>query len=201
MTPSVQALIVSAIRNTVEGHATIAEESCPSWLIRPGRTEIGSAWGPVTAAYTALTGLVLPEKAPTRERRRLDVIVSWADGSSQVVEIDEEQHFTAERFITLDHYPAESTIGYSLAAWRAESAVPRRARGGGWGRACPPLFPGAGGRHRRRAFRDMLADLLPPQYGWRPTVRLHAATVAASLGSSEESPRIRALLAMPDAPD
>ncbi len=44
--------------------------------------------------------------------------------------------------------------------------------GGGWGAPKPPLFPMAGGRHRQRAFRDALADLLPDLYGFGPTIRI-----------------------------
>lgn len=29
-----------------------------------------------------------------------------------------------------------------------------------------------GGRHRQRAFRDALADLLPPLHGFGPTIRI-----------------------------
>ncbi len=34
------------------------------------------------------------------------------------------------------------------------------------------LFPEAGGRHLQRAFRDALADLVPPEHGWAPTLRI-----------------------------
>lgn len=36
----------------------------------------------------------------------------------------------------------------------------------------PPLFPGEGGRHRQRAFRDALTDILAPGYGFAPTLRI-----------------------------
>jgi hypothetical protein len=39
-------------------------------------------------------------------------------------------------------------------------------------RPCPPLFPDAGGRHLQRAFRDALADLVPLEHGWLPTLRI-----------------------------
>jgi hypothetical protein len=38
-----------------------------------------------------------------------------------------------------------------------------REPGGGFARPRPPLSPGDGGRHRRRAFLDALADLPPPE--------------------------------------
>lgn len=194
MTGETQHRIVAVIREALDGEATLTEETCPSWLLRPGRAEIGTAWNSLNGAYAALTGLALPDAAPPRERRRLDVVLAWADGSSQVVEIDETQHFTPERLLTLDHYPSEAVLGYDVEQWRTESAVPRRPRGGGWGRPRPPLFPGEGGRHRQRAFRDMLADLLPPQYDWRPTIRLHAESVLPDLAQPDSINRVRVLL-------
>ena len=35
-----------------------------------------------------------------------------------------------------------------------------------------PLFPGEGARHRQRAFRDALTDILAPDYGFAPTLRI-----------------------------
>lgn len=167
-----QQRVVAELLRILGNGAAVLEEVCPTWLMRPGREEAGDAWPTLAAAYTALTGLQLPNVAPPRERRRLDVLLTWGSGREQIVEVDEEQHFTPERFITLDHYPPDTPLGFDIDEWRARCAVPRKPRGGGWGRSCPPLFPGKGGRHRQRAFRDMLADLLSLQYGWLPTVRI-----------------------------
>jgi hypothetical protein len=191
----VQARVLGSVRLALDGDALLTEESCPPWLLRPGVAECCDVWEAISAAYGALTGLTLPAEAPTRESRRLDAVLTWADGTSQAVEVDEVQHFSPQRLITFDHYPRGSVVGYNVSAWRAECAVPRKQRGGGWGKAKPPLFPGDGGRHRQRAFRDMLADLLPPEHGWRPTVRLHAESVDAMLRSPEAPPRIHELVA------
>jgi hypothetical protein len=42
----------------------------------------------------------------------------------------------------------------------------------------PPLFPLEDGRHRQRAYRDALADLLPAVHGWLPTLRIADFEVA-----------------------
>ncbi|MFF4960932.1 hypothetical protein ACFY2Z_28485 [Streptomyces sp. NPDC001222] len=153
--------------------AEIEPESCPTWLRRPGRIECAGMWQTVSAIYGALTGLVLPEQAPSRERRSLDVLLTYEDGRRQILEVDERQHFTAARALTLESYPADVELGFDAGQWLARSrALAGREPGGGFGKPKPPLFPGQGGRHRQRAFRDALADLLPPVHGWLPTIRI-----------------------------
>ncbi|CAM5300595.1 hypothetical protein SFUMM280S_10662 [Streptomyces fumanus] len=73
--------------------ADIEPESCPTWLRRPGQIECAGMWETVAAIYGALTGLVLPEQAPSRERRSLDVLLTYENGQQQILEVDEKQHF------------------------------------------------------------------------------------------------------------
>jgi hypothetical protein len=54
-------------------------------------------------------------------------------------------------------------------------------RGGNFSKPKPPLFPMNGGRNYQRAFRDMLADVLPPARGWEPTIRIAHFEVVAWL--------------------
>ncbi|MFI0990427.1 hypothetical protein [Streptomyces exfoliatus] len=175
--------------------AEIESESCPAWLLRPGRIECLAMWETVSAIYAALTGLVLPERAPSRERRRLDVLLTYENGDQQILEVDEKQHFTGARALTLEHYPAGVKLGFDASQWLARSrALAGREPGGGFGRPKPPLFPSDGGRHRQRAFRDALADLLPPVHGWLPTIRISDAEVAAITSASDAVSSLRALL-------
>lgn len=187
-----QTLVTRLLSEVVDAH--VETESSPPWLTRPGRTECAGAWPAVCRVYAALTGSALPETAPPRERRRLDVVLTYGNGLQQILEIDERQHFTAARGITLAHYPPDLQIGFPLAVWRSRcTELAGREPGGGFARPRPPLFPGAGGRHRQRAFRDALADLLPPEYGWLPTVRV-SDTEAVAVGSASDP--VKALSAL-----
>lgn len=161
-------------------NADVQFEACPSWLLRPGRVEAGRSWSLLCQAYGDLTGQHLPEVAPPRERRRLDALVRYDNGDRQIIEVDESQHFTGSRAVTLATYPPDVALGFPLKAWLAR-AHERTGRepGGGFARPCPPLFPGAGGRHAQRAFRDMTADLLPLEHGWLPTIRISDLEVQA----------------------
>lgn len=170
--PRPQALVVGLLDQIVE--ADVAVETAPAWLMRPGRNECLGHWELLQTIYRGLTGLELPESMPVRESRRVDAVLKYPDGRRQIVEIDERQHFTGPRAVTLSHYPDDIAYGFPLSEWVAlAEGRTRREPGGGFARPCPPLFPEPGGRHAQRAFRDVLADLVPPEHGWLPTVRVN----------------------------
>ncbi|MCW2874604.1 hypothetical protein [Actinacidiphila oryziradicis] len=189
-----QELITRLLQKVVD--AEVATESCPQWLLRPGKAECAGAWSAISRIYAALTDLELPELSPPRERRRLDVVLAYADGSHQVLEVDERQHFTTARAISLAHYPETTPLGYNRKAWAGRcQALAGREPGGKFAAACPPLFPGGGGRHRQRAFRDALADLLPPEHGWHPTVRISDSEATGVAYGGDPAGGLRTLLA------
>jgi hypothetical protein len=192
MAREVQNQVLDLLENTLD--LPVKRETCPDWLRRPGKSECGELWSTVTDAYRALTGLELMEMMPPRERRSLDAVVEHDDGGFRVIEVDEAQHFNPHRALTLDLYPADAPLAFDTSVWRARSAAATKLRGGGWGKPKPPLFPQEGGRHLQRAFRDMLADLLPPSRGWAPTLRIAHFEVEGWLESVEAPERMQALL-------
>jgi hypothetical protein len=111
------------------------------------------------------------------------------------VEVDERQHFTAARAVTLECYPRQAPLGFDAAVWLARSReLSGREPGGGFAKPRPPLFPGDGGRHRQRAFRDALADLLPPEHGWLPTVRISDEEIRVAMAAADAETRLKALV-------
>jgi hypothetical protein len=143
------------------------------WLQRPGRLECGDRWPLMQRIYKRLTdGLTLQAVAPPLERRNKDGVIGGRGWPLRILEIDESQHFNTYRTLTLEMYPPTEPLAFPRREWMqaGEGRIPRA--GGGWGAPRPPLFPLAGGRHRQRAFRDALADLLPPLYQYAPTLRI-----------------------------
>ncbi|PVU84424.1 hypothetical protein DDP54_00820 (plasmid) [Cellulomonas sp. WB94] len=192
--PRLQALFVEHLRSILGDVVDVAEQVAPAWLLRPGRLELGEQWPLVQRVYGSLTGMVLPEVMPPRERRGLDVVLTYADGTCRAVEFDESQHFTDARARTLAAYNDGMPVCFDAAVW-ARLCEQRHGRepGGGFARPRPPLFPGEGGRHRQRAFRDFLADVVPPHHGWLPTVRISDVEVKPILSAVDATPRMRAL--------
>jgi len=144
----------------------------PAWLQRPGREECRGQWPLVQTIYQALTGCVLPDTMPPRERRRVDGVFRAPSGPPFIFELDETQHFNTYRATTLRLYPDTLRLGFSRRCWLDRCLHKRRLEGGGWAKPKPPLFPNANGRHQQRAFRDALTDILPQEYGFAPTLRL-----------------------------
>ena len=108
--------------------------------------------------------------------------------------MDEKQHFNRYRARTLDLYPDDVPLAFPASVWAARSRQKTKLEGGGFGRPKPPLFPGDGGRHRQRAFRDALCDILPPEHGFLPTIRIADFEVAGWIYGSDARRRLAALL-------
>jgi hypothetical protein len=147
-------------------------EPTPGWLPRPGKIECSSSWETICRIYHDLTGLELPETMPPRETRGVDAVLDVGDGHPRVLEVDETQHFNRYRAGTLRSYPKTASVAFPVEDLIAQSEKKTGLEGGGFGKSKPPLFPAEYGRHQQRAFRDTLADLLPLEHGWAPTLRI-----------------------------
>ena len=156
--------------------------SSPEWLNRPGKSECGRRRAAVNRIYTALTMSELPDAMPARERQSVDLVLIGQQMPPRIIEVDEIQHFNAPGDDN-QALPRSATIAFDRSAWIAASLAKNRLEGGGFGRPCPPVFPGEGGRHKQRAFRDALADLLPAVRGWMPTLRIAHFEVPWALGA------------------
>ncbi len=143
--------------------------------------------------YEELTGLQLPETMPPRERRQVDAVLR-ADGRCRILEVDETQHFNSYRAATLRNYPVSTRVAFPIRRWIEQCDKKTRLEGGGFGKPKPPLFPAEHGRHMQRAFRDMLADLLPPTHDFEPTLRIADVEVSGWLHGDDAEGRMRQLL-------
>lgn len=166
----------------------------PDWLVRPGRVDCGPEWRRVRLIYRRLTGgLELPDQMPLRERRQVDAVTGGRRGPWRIVEVDESQHFNPYRAHTLE-LTRGVAVAYPHHVWLRAARAGRMAQGGGWAAPKPPLFPMAGGRHRQRAFRDALADILPTVHGWGPILRIADFEVAPWIWDRGAPQRMRVLV-------
>jgi hypothetical protein len=166
----------------------------PAWLLRAGQAECRAAWPLIQNIYRELEGGELPAVMPPRERRVLDAVLQRPGESPRILEVDETQHFNAHRAATLRAYPDHVPTAFPRELWIERCEQKRQREGGGFARPCPPLFDGSGGRHRQRAFRDALADLVPLEHGWLPTLRIADFEIRAWLHTPDAAQRIAALL-------
>lgn len=166
----------------------------PEWLKRPGRIECGARWPLVCAIYRELTGLELTEEMPTKEWRRIDGILFCGGRGPRIVEFDESQHFNRYRGLTLRKYPTNLKLAFDRMAWIQHSQDEPSQKSGGWATPKPPLFNLVGGRHLQRAFRDALADILPMDRGFEPTLRIADFEVKQWIDASDAPDRMSQLL-------
>ena len=87
------------------------------------------------------------------------------------IEIDELQHFTSHRALTLSLYPTYASIAFDRLQYlglceqwsgKADRAFAHK----------PAVGFGPRGRPRQRAYNDSLRDLLPPSMGRPPVIRI-----------------------------
>jgi hypothetical protein len=187
----IQDAVIELVKQVTGGSV---EASTPEWLNRPGKVECGKCWPLVCTIYHDLTGLVLPEVMPANNRRTIDGILKIGDSAPRVLEVDESQHFNHYRGMTLRRYPANWPVAFDLQDWIPRCKNEPKQKAGNFAKAVPPLFPDDGGRHRQRAFRDALADLIPLDQGYLPTLRIADFEVKAWLGAASAKERMIALL-------
>ncbi len=178
----------------VESILTAKRVKTPAWLMRPGMVQCGELWPHVLETYRTLMGTVLPDLMPERERREVDAVLIVEDRPPLILEVDEEQHFNTFRASTLSLYGPEHRVAFPVDVWRQRSELKTKLEGGGFGAAKPPLFDGEHGRHKQRAFRDMLCDLLPVHHGFGPTLRIAHFEVEDWIWGSKAKERMTALL-------
>lgn len=101
--------------------------------------------------------------------------------SGHLLELDETQHFTTDRRLTLEMYPSPLNLGFDIEAYSALcdtwNATADRYRAAKQTRD----FPHPGGRRAQRAYFDALRDLAGPALGNGPVIRIPAPECDSSL--------------------
>lgn len=90
-----------------------------------------------------------------------------------IIEVDEVQHFTSARLVTLDHYP-EVPLGFDLEEYRQLIDKWRSKGDNAFAHRISRDFPRPGGRQAQRAYNDALRDLLAPNFTGLPVLRIPA---------------------------
>jgi hypothetical protein len=148
------------------------------WLTNRGHLHLEQIGAPIGLVnrlreiYLALGG---DEDALASKRAGSDPTPDFLYGpSSQLLELDEIQHFTSDRKLTLEMYPDAVDLGFDIKTYRdlCETWSPTGDRY----RATKQTrdFPHAGGRRAQRAYFDTLRDLAAPALGNGPVIRIPA---------------------------
>lgn len=84
-----------------------------------------------------------------------------------IIEVDESQHFTSDRLLTLRNYPPDPNVCFSVSEYI--TLCEALAGGSDQYRSAKPAraFRRHGGRRAQRAYFDAVRDLAAPEFGWR----------------------------------
>lgn len=135
---------------------------------------------PMQRAFEALGGDETEQRSKRYGRLPSDLLHS---SSQTMVEVDEVQHFTSFRLLTLDELPDASEKSGAYRAlchtWSSKADSYRAAK-------VAKGFPGPFGRARQRAYNDLLRDLVAPLLGYQ-LVRIPAPLMSGQQAYSDAS--------------
>jgi hypothetical protein len=113
--------------------------------------------------------------------------------SGTLIEIDESQHFTSARLLTLDLYPDQAELGFDLEKYRSLCRT-WCGESDNYYRAKTARGFGVRGRQRQRAYYDALRDLATPAMGHPPLIRIPAPHRDGTAAYQCNRARLRLLL-------
>ena len=165
------------------GYAIASGQTVP-WLTGRGHLEPGlsNTIPPEVVAVLRRVFIALGGDEDVLRSKRSGALRPDGFIDGQLLEIDEIQHFTTPRLVTLDLYPDAAPLGFDRDDYR--SLCRRWApRGGDRYRATKPTvdFPRPGGRTAQRAYFDAVRDLVAPHVGVGPVLRIPAPECDAAL--------------------
>ncbi|MBF4766939.1 hypothetical protein ISU10_04075 [Nocardioides agariphilus] len=144
----------------------------------------------LVAIFAALEGR--PDELAGKPMRLLSGDFLHAS-SGTFIEVDERQHFTSHRLVTLDLYPNAATVGFDIEQYRAfcRELSPKADRD--FAHKAAAAF-GPGGRPRQRAYNDALRDLVTPAMGRPPIIRVAAPDRDGAAAYERAREQLKALL-------
>jgi len=94
-----------------------------------------------------------------------------------IFEFDEYQHFSSARLVTLNNYPPDLRLNYSLGDWKKQCSLNSSKADKYRFNKKTIDFNFEGGRTCQRAYLDCFRDLLPQHNGLNPTLRIAESEV------------------------
>jgi hypothetical protein len=164
------------------------------WLNQRGHFELPADAESVVPTLSAIFDALGGDPTAQRAKRTTSLpgdFVHPATGT--FIEIDESQHFTSFRLIALDLYPEDTQLGFDRGEYVAlcRRLAPTSDR---YRQNKDAVGFGAGGRQRQRAYHDALRDLVTPELGHPPVIRVAAPDRDGAAAYERVQGRLQALL-------
>lgn len=104
-----------------------------------------------------------------------------------IFEFDEHQHFSSARLKTLELYPPDLQVNFSIDEWKSMCRMYKDKADKYRKSKTTTDFNFYGGRTAQRAYLDCFRDLLPQQHGLKPTLRINEFEVEGIYANNKES--------------
>jgi len=111
----------------------------------------------------------------------------FGDSFNFILEYDEHQHFSTARLKTLEMYPADLQVGFSVEEYKGYCQQFHFGADKYRYSKKTKDFNFSGGRTAQRAYLDCFRDILPPLHGLKPTIRIAEFEVMNITGDNPES--------------
>lgn len=144
------------------------------WLTQRGHLGLPEIAAPVVPLLAAIFDALGGDSARLASARTTPLPNDYFhEPTRTLVEVDEYQHFTSARLLTLRMYPEGQPLGYDLDTYIG-LCEQNRSRADRYRHAKDAACFGAGGRQRQRAYNDALRDLAAPAVGHPGLIRAAA---------------------------
>ena len=123
----------------------------------------------------------------TKRTTKLKCDAYFGGQNNFIFEFDEYQHFSSLRLKTLELYPTDLELYFSIDQWKKSCSI-YKDKADEYRKAKTTVdFNFVGGRTAQRAYLDCFRDLLPEINGLRPTVRINEFEVAGIYMNNKEA--------------
>jgi hypothetical protein len=164
-----QKLVTQVVSNVLGVQANFSEKF--EWLQNKHTKESFQHCLPyISNIFNLLQGDINANQSKRQQTLNCD---AYFGGSYNFIfEFDEFQHFTSRRLTTLEHYPENISLNFSLQEWKKNCSEHRAKADQYRFKKATKDFNFFGGRTAQRAYLDSFRDLLPTLHGLNPTLRI-----------------------------
>ena len=155
------------------------------WFINKHTTDhFGKHYDAIDKIFKTLKGNIVANQEKRSMSLQCD---AFFKNNNFIFEFDEHQHFSSARLKSFEFYPQELKLNYSINDWKKYCSIYKDKADKYRFSKTTVDFNFSGGRTSQRAYLDCFRDLLPEQYGLRPTLRINEFEVVGISNNDKQA--------------
>ena len=177
--------LITEIVGCVLGQRPQLDQSFEWFINKHTSNHFGKYYSLIDTIFSTLNG----DKIANQRKRTMNLECDAYFGGRYnfIVEFDEHQHFSSARLKTLELYPTELKVNFSIDEWKSKCRLNKEQADKYRKSKTTTDFNFHGGRTAQRAYLDCFRDLLPQQHGLKPTIRINEFEVEGIYINNKES--------------